>query len=127
MQIELEYANFGWKKEERHEAHGQKREVAVQTVWKQLEENEWLCVDLVRMEAGFNRTSVHVEGAWIKRDLQPNGGWRSATQLVDFHTAIRLVEDQRVRNTHHPIPPKVADNAAARYIASKAYAVPGRK
>jgi len=128
MTIEIEYAERGWQRSEEYDANGQKRAIDKQTVWKRLEADEWACVELVRLPSdGFRAANVYVENAHLMREFQPNGRFRVSTQLANFHAAVVLKADDRVRNTDRPTPPKPVDTPGTRYLAANNYALPGRK
>jgi hypothetical protein len=125
--IEIEYAERGWVRSEEYDVNGQKRAIDKQTVWKRLEADEWACVELLRLPSdGFRPAAVHVENAHLMREFQPSGRFRVSTQLANFHAAVVLTPDDRVRNTQRPDPPKPADTPGTRYLASRDYAIPGR-
>jgi hypothetical protein len=118
MALEIGFSAHAWRKQSSDARMGETQEV-----WRELphEPGAWLHAVLVRLPSG-----VFVERASIRRDLQPNGVWRSSNPVANPQAMIAPVEDAAAR-TVRPTPPKPADHAGARYIKSQNYAIPGRE
>lgn len=88
-----------------------------QTVWQQLDRETWLQVEIRRNPQGYS-TAPYVKEARLLRGQRSDGGWQSAHPYANAHQ-LQLLEDITAAPPRAPAPPKMADNAATRYIAEK--------
>ena len=98
-----------------HIADGQP--IELQTVWQQLDRETWLQVEIRRNVNGYS-TAPYVKEARLLRGQRSDGGWQSAHPYANAHQ-LQLLEDITAAPPRAPAPPKMADNAATRYIAEK--------
>ena len=113
MSIAVHYSPKRFTKATAWTTNNQKIDVERQTVWRQIEDDLFLEVEIQRPAAGFNRAAF-VNSAMMRRGQKLDGFWESAAPFQQQQ--IELVEDDNAPATTAPKAPKAPSNAGSKYI-----------